>query len=377
MEEGPGELTLRGRIEDSSVPELMRSVLTSGETGILTFRRADVTKSVYLHKGRVVYARSSNPDERLGEMLLLRGRITARQYLEASRQIRPGRRLGAVLVEMEALDGDELLPSVEQHVKEILLDVFTWSQGEYELVMSEPDSADVVTVNVSTEHLILEGIRRVRAWSQVYQGVGGLDAVLVQTGNTEVLYKLILTEEEQETLTRVNGRTTVEQICEVSYLPNFETCRILWAFLVLGIVRRGQAGESAPVEGQRAHEEELDLESVVERLNQALGRVYSFLRGRHGDDADVMVAAAQEQVAGRYEVLLYGVDLRAYGRADFDQMLANVADLPAKDRRALMIAGLKALLSAVQGQVMRRGDAEEAAVIAGIVKDGLRRIGAA
>ena len=47
-------LTLRGSIEDTSVPELLKSVLGSGETGVLTFRKGDVTKSVHLHMGRVV-----------------------------------------------------------------------------------------------------------------------------------------------------------------------------------------------------------------------------------------------------------------------------------------------------------------------------------
>ena len=47
--------------------------------------------------------RVTDPDERLGENLLLRGRITARQYREASKLIRPGRRLGAILVELEAI----------------------------------------------------------------------------------------------------------------------------------------------------------------------------------------------------------------------------------------------------------------------------------
>jgi hypothetical protein len=69
-------------------------VLGSGETGVLTFRKDDVTKDVHLHMGRIIYARSSNPDERLGEDLLLRGKISVRQYLDASRLIAPGRRLG-------------------------------------------------------------------------------------------------------------------------------------------------------------------------------------------------------------------------------------------------------------------------------------------
>ncbi len=38
-------LILRGEIENTSVPELIRSVLGSGETGVLTFRKGDITKS--------------------------------------------------------------------------------------------------------------------------------------------------------------------------------------------------------------------------------------------------------------------------------------------------------------------------------------------
>ena len=133
-------LILRGRIDETSVPELLRSVLGSGETGVLTFRRGEVTKSIFLHMGRVTYARSSNPDERLGENLLGRGRISIRQYIEASKLVAPGRRLGTILIELGALESEDLTSVVEHHVKEILLDVFSWAKGEYELVMTEPGS---------------------------------------------------------------------------------------------------------------------------------------------------------------------------------------------------------------------------------------------
>ena len=156
-------LTLRGSIEHTSVPELLKSVLGSGETGILRFRKDDVSKDVHLHMGRIIYARSSNPDERLGEDLLLRGKITARQYLEASRLIAPGRKLGTILIELGALEPEDLLAAIEHHVKEILLDVFTWTTGEYELAMSEPGKEDVITLNFSMENLILEGVRRIRS----------------------------------------------------------------------------------------------------------------------------------------------------------------------------------------------------------------------
>jgi len=372
------DLRIKGEIETSSVPDLLRSLLSSGETGVLTFRNGDLAKTIYIQHGRVVYASSTNPDERLGESLLVRGKISARQYLEASKMIRPGRRLGAILVELEALEPEELLPSVEHHVKEILMDLFTWTHGDYELVIKEVDADNVVTLNISTENLILEGIRRMRAWSPVLRGIGDIESIPVPTGNTEVLYKLELTGEEQEILAYVNGRATVEQICQVSYLSNFETCRILWALQVLGVIRRGGAGEAAMAgEDVREREKELDLEDIVEKFNQMFSRIYVFLRGRLGDDVDAFMDRALEEVSRQYGTLFGGVDLKQYGRADYEQMLANVADLPAEQRKSLMVAGLNELVFVIQLAIRMNHGGQEEAVISGIIKDGFRRLGAA
>ena len=372
------ELTIRGAIETSSVPELLRSLLSSGETGILTFRTPEVTKKVVIRNGRIINAASTDPDERLGENLLLRAKITARQYLEASRLIRPGRRLGAILVEMQALDPEDLIGAVEQQVRDILMDLFTWTHGEYELVIKEVEADQTVVLNLSTENLVLEGIRRMRGWSKVLYGIGGsIDTVFFPTGNTEVLYKLDLTEEEQETLARVNGRSTVEQICDVSYLSNFDTCRILWALAVVGVIRRGHGGDAATAdEGQIERERELDLEGIVEKFNQMFGRTYQFLRGRMGGAVDSFMDEVLEEVSRQYGALFDGVDLKQYGRADFEQMLANVADLPAEQRKSLMVTALNELVFVIQLHVRTRLGKQEEAVVGGIIKDGLRRLGA-
>ena len=49
------------------------------------------------------FASSSSPDDRLGELLLRRGRLTFRQYADAGKAIVPGLRLGAILVELARL----------------------------------------------------------------------------------------------------------------------------------------------------------------------------------------------------------------------------------------------------------------------------------
>jgi len=370
------ELTIRGDIETSSIPELLRSLLSSGETGVLIVRNGDYTKTIAIDRGRIVYASSNNVDERLGESLLVRGKLTVRQFLEASRLIRPETRLGAILIELGALGPDELMPAVEHQVREILMELFTWTRGDYELVIRELDPEGLVVLNMSTENLILEGIRRTRAWSQITRAIGEIGTVFVPTGNTEVLYKLELTSEEQEILDHVNGRSTVEHICDVSYLSNFESCRILWALQVLGVIRKGLAEDAAALgEDDAARERELDLEGIVETFNQMFSRIYHFLKGRVGDKADSFVDLCLEDVSRQYGTLFAGVDLKHYGRADYEQMLANVADLPDEQRKSVMVAALNELIFVIQLSVRTRHGAQEEAVVSGIIKDGFRKLG--
>ena len=370
------ELTIRGDIETSSVPELLTSLLGSGETGILTVRNGDATKTISIHDGRIVYATSNDVDERLGESLLVEGKLTVRQYLEASKLIRPDSRLGAILVEMNALGPDELMPAVEHQVRAILMDLFTWTRGDYELVIRDLDPENVEILNLSTENLILEGIRRSRAWSQVTRAIGDIGTVFFPTGNTEMSYKLDLTSEEQDILGHVNGRSTVEHICDVSYLSNFETCRILWALLVLGVIRKAAAGDASALDEQDAERErEMDLEAIVEKFNQMFSRIYHFLKGRLGDKADAFMELCLDDVSRQYGAVFAGVDLKHYGRADFEQMLANVADLPAEQRKSVMVAALNELIFVIQLAVRTRHGAQEEAVVSGIIKDGFRRLG--
>ena len=370
-------LVIKGDIETTSIPELIRSILNSGETGVLTVTNGDAVKKIFILHGRVSHASSSNTDERMGEVLLVRGKIGVRAFVEASKRIRPGLKLGTILVELGALEPEDLSPAVEMHVKSILIDLFTWVQGEYTFVIKDLEHDTTPAINMSTENLILEGVRNTHSWQQVIRAVGAVDSVFVPTGRIEA-HRLDLTDEEQEILGHVNGRSTIEQICDVSYLSNFETCRILWALQVLGIIRRGQAGETEAIgEGARERERELDLEDIVEKFNQMFSRVYGFLRGRLGDTADEFMDGCLEEVSRQYGALFDGVDLKHYGRADFEQMLANVADLPADQRKSLMVSALNELVYVIQLGVRTRHGVQEEAVVSGIIKDGLRRMGTA
>jgi hypothetical protein len=52
-----------------------------------------------------------------------------------------------------------------------------------------------------------------------------------------------------------------------------------------------------------------------------------------------------------------------------------VADLPAVERRRLMLAGLNELVTSIQLSVRQRLGTQEIAVVSGIIKDAYRKLG--
>jgi hypothetical protein len=93
-----------------------------------------------------------------------------------------------------------------------------------------------------------------------------------------------------------------------------------------------------------------------------------------GGGVDEFMDTALDEVGRQYGALFEGVDLKHYGRADYEQMLANIADLPADQRKAIMVSGLNELVYVMQLQVRTRYGKQEEAVVAGLIKEGLRRL---
>jgi hypothetical protein len=197
-----------------------------------------VEKSVRIQDGRLVFASSSSQDDRLGELLLRRGRITLDQYVEAGRGIRKGKRLGTVLVEMGALDAKELVKVVVDHTQEIIYGAFQWTEGLYHLTETT-DPAEPIVLRLSTPDIILEGIRRIDRWSRIERAVGSLETRYDRVdGYDAVLKQMTLSPDKLALLTALSGVDDVGTICRRSTLPHFDVCRTLWAFRVIGVVRR-------------------------------------------------------------------------------------------------------------------------------------------
>jgi hypothetical protein len=227
-----------GRIAEHEFADLVREVYGRRWSGLLTLNHMGVEKSVRVQDGRLVFAFSSARDDRLGELLLRRGRITLHQYVDASRAMGKGIRLGTVLVEQGALDARELVKCVMDHTQEIIYSAFQWTEGLYHFTEGGAPS-EPITLKLSTPDAILEGIRRIELWSRIERAVGSMETRYVRArGYEKVLSEMTLSLEKLSILTGLDVEQDVGTICKNSTLSHFEVCRTLWAYRVIGVVQR-------------------------------------------------------------------------------------------------------------------------------------------
>jgi hypothetical protein len=371
--EEESDLTFRGDVRGSGTPKILRTILQSGESGILSFWNGVFTKRVFISRGRIVQITSNDPDERLGELLLVEGRLSARQFVEASKLIRPGKRLGTILVEISALDGEELIPAITNQARLMLFELFNWTSGTYEMSLGDVDESDFVPLNLSTDEVIAQGMRTLRCWSRVFAGIQSLETVFVRVPEVETWHlKVELQEDEQTVLSRVNGRLTVEQVSDLSFGTSFETCRTLWMLSVLGLIQRA---ETRDIEHSQAQADEatdrVEVGHIVDRFNRLFERIYGYVDSRPGEGADAFTNRAIAEIAPHFGALLSGVNLESSGRVDPDLIYVNLQNEALENRRMLVSTGLSELVYAMQFLIRQNYGIQEEAIVSGFIRDGL------
>ncbi len=234
------QLEIEGKISGQTIPTLIRQISQTGETGVFKVVDGKVEKSVNFHEGRAIFATSNDPDDRLGELFLRQGLVSLENFLKAGEvSVRTKKRLGTVLVEFGFIPPEGLLEGVTEQVKGILLSIFHCTGGMYSFRMGPLPTEEVITLQISTGDIIIQGIRGVQSWQRIWEAVGGLEARYQNTDRIEELTKgVTLSLEEWTLLSHLERRHTLEVICSASALKDFEICRLLWAFQVLGIVSK-------------------------------------------------------------------------------------------------------------------------------------------
>jgi len=229
-----------GRLEGVGLAELFWTLCNRRSTGVLRVTGEQLDKTVFFEDGNVVFARSADPDDRLGVLYLQDEVVTLDQLEAASKKIGDGKRLGTVLVEAGVLTPDQVERSVVEQVERIVVDLFAAREGEYRFLEGEFPGEELITLDIPTNELLLRGIRGIQSFTRIRANVGGPATCYGLTEHWhDALDELDLSEGDRLLIERLeNGSATVETLCREVFLSNFEIYQALWGFRVLDAVRR-------------------------------------------------------------------------------------------------------------------------------------------
>ncbi len=245
------ELPLQGSLSDIRLPRLLMSLNRERVEGTLSVACEDITKKIHFKKGEAIFASSNFEDDRLGEMLVKAGKITIEQYDRTVALLKTsGKRQGAILVELGYITPKELFWGVKYQVREIIYSIFHFDRGEFGFQPGQTLQDEVITLKMSIGALIYEGMRRIDNWTRIRKELPPTETVMKLSDDPLSLFQEVeLTPQDRKILSLIDGKRTIKQVIEDSWLNNFEAMKTVYVLWSIGIITEKKIdGAAIPLE---------------------------------------------------------------------------------------------------------------------------------
>lgn len=243
--------SVQGNLRDYELADLLLGLKRLSRTGILKIVSGNIKKIIYIRDGNPVFASSNIEDERLGEYLLKRGRISIDAYNRSVDVLKKtGKRQGAILVELGYIKVEELPGIVRAQIEDMIENTFKLLEGEFEFVEGPLPSQEVVTLKLSVGNIIYGGIKKIDSLQYIRSRLPDLNTILKPFQDPYYLFQDIpFDDNEKKILNLIDSRRTINDILKESSLKHLETLRIIYAFLRTGMAEIKEEEKKFEVSG--------------------------------------------------------------------------------------------------------------------------------
>ncbi len=255
-------MDLQGSIAKFTLPEIFQLVAGSRKTGTLAIQKDDAIVMVYFKEGNVIYAYGPQQTYHIGQLLKELKVLTAEQLEEAVRlqsESQNSRRLGEILISQRFIDRSDLETVVKTQIEELLYSLLAWETGSFKFYENQHPTEEEITVRISVENVILEGLRRHDEKNMATETLPDLDAVFtISVSESNRSRDVNMNATEWNLMALVDGHRTLKEICEISMLGQDEALVRLARLKLAGIIIKT---ETKPVPKTEA-----PLDLMVDRL---------------------------------------------------------------------------------------------------------------
>ncbi len=237
----PERLEEIARLREGSLPEVSIAPLLLAHafrhhTLVLEVRRRQVWKRILFENGAPVDCRSNLAHETLGRYMVQEGKLSEEDFTSClSRSAARGVPFGVILGEDGLVTAAELFRILQQNLAKKLLDLFTWTDGEFRWLDEHPTPESPLKIKVP--QLILTGLTRFAPQEEVDLAVGPLvgKKLALHPAPPFLLDELRLNPRQSQLAEALRGGRRLGELAELTGLPADELARLLYAFCTLGV----------------------------------------------------------------------------------------------------------------------------------------------
>lgn len=253
-------MALEGSLRDFDLFSLFNMIKTQGKSGTLVLSRAQEFVKVFFDQGEVVGCDSNQVpmEDRLGALLVRLGRLSGEELMVMIQQQRQtAKRMGTLLLESGKVTRQDLQDALFNQAMSIIYRTFRWVEGDYRfdsIVPLELDRENFPPIPVDT--VLMEAARIMDEWPEVQRRLPDSKIPLVKTVAAETLQLGIdqnvstvldgggqvhtqgsgLTHEQEVALTYFNEPASVQDVVQISRYDELETCKVIADLLDLKLL---------------------------------------------------------------------------------------------------------------------------------------------
>jgi hypothetical protein len=154
--------SLRGDLRHFFPAEILQLLSLAQASGRLDLERPAERAEIFVERGQPVFARTTGPTVKVGQLLVHRGAVSAETLdgVLRSAPASPGERIGSRLVSAGVATADDVQGAVRETLRRVLYGLLLWREGAFTFQPGEKAIGEDIHLDLDLDRLILEGLRQ-------------------------------------------------------------------------------------------------------------------------------------------------------------------------------------------------------------------------
>jgi hypothetical protein len=264
-------VALEGSLRDFDLFSLFNMIKTQGKSGTLVLSRAQEFVKIFFDQGEIVGCDSNQVpmEDRVGALLVRLGRLSGEELLEMIRHQRQTlKRMGTLLLESGRVTPQDLQDALFNQAMAIINRTFRWVEGDYRFDSILPldlDRENFPPIPVDT--ILMEAARIMDEWPEVQRRLPDTKIPLAKTAAGKLLQLDLdqdlsplldgsgrvhaqgsgLTHEQEKTLTYFEQPSSIQTVLQISRYDELDTYKIIADLLEMGLLEVTQDAQEQRV----------------------------------------------------------------------------------------------------------------------------------